>query len=168
MSDERDDATMSTRDQWIGISQKHMVDEYVSVTVIFGLIVAATSVPLIWDDIIPPVLAWPLFAIATATAVTNLVLVPFRVRAMRYMLRADDFVYRKGVIFQRQVATPYGRLQLVDINRGPLSRALGLAELRLVTAAASTGVTIPGIEWEACEALRDTLVSLAETRRAGL
>ena len=168
MSDQLDSQVVIDRDQWIGISPKHIVDEYVSVVVIFGLIVAATALPLIWDDIIPGLLAWPSFTIAVIAAVINLILVPFRVRAMRYMLRVDDFVFRKGVIFQRQVATPYGRLQLVDINRGPLSRALGLAELRLVTAAASTGVTIPGIEMEACEALRDTLVSLAETRRAGL
>ena len=36
-------------------------------------------------------------------------------------------------------------MQLVDINRGPLARAVGLSELKLVTAAAASNVTIPGL-----------------------
>ncbi len=153
---------------WQHISPKQMVDEYVTLGVTFGLIIAATTLPLVWRDIIPGFMAWPLFIVVVVLAVVNFVMVPFRVRAMRYRLRVDDFVFRRGVIFQRQVAVPYGRLQLVDINRGPLARVLGLAELKLVTAAASSGVTIPGIVMADCEQLRDDLVSLAETRRAGL
>jgi uncharacterized protein len=71
-------------------------------------------------------------------------------------------------MFLRFVAVPYGRMQLVDINRGPVDRFLGLSELRFVTAAASTGVTIPGLEAAEADALRDRLVALAESRRAGL
>jgi uncharacterized protein len=56
----------------------------------------------------------------------------------------------------------------VDINRGPVDRFLGLSELRFVTAAASTGVTIPGLDAAEADALRDRLVALAESRRAGL
>ena len=59
-------------------------------------------------------------------------------------------------------------MQLVDITRGPVARALGLADLKFVTAAASTGVAIPGLPEEEAEHLRDRLVALAETRRAGL
>jgi membrane protein YdbS with pleckstrin-like domain len=59
-------------------------------------------------------------------------------------------------------------MQLVDINRGPIARAVGLSELRFVTAAAATGVTIPGLPAAEAESLRDRLVALAETRRAGL
>jgi membrane protein YdbS with pleckstrin-like domain len=71
-------------------------------------------------------------------------------------------------MFQRFVAVPYGRMQLVDINRGPVARLLGLSELRFVTAAAATGVVIPGITSDEAETLRDRLVELAESRRAGL
>ena len=167
-STEPQSAEHRTGSDWQGISPKHMVDEYVTLGVTFGLIVGATVLPLVWTDIFPAWMAWTLFISTLAIALVNLVLVPFRVRAMRYRLRDDDFVFRRGVIFQRQVAVPYGRLQLVDLNRGPLSQALGLAELKLVTAAASSGVTIPGIVMADCEQLRDDLVSLAETRRAGL
>lgn len=153
---------------WQGISPKHMVDEFVSLGFVSALIIGATLLPLVRPDVLPPFVAWVLFGLAVLVAAGNAILVPFRVRAMRYWLRDDDFVFRRGVIFQRQVAVPYGRLQLVDINRGPLSRLLGLAEIRLVTAAASSGVTIPGIVMADSEALRDELVALAESRRAGL
>ena len=61
-----------------------------------------------------------------------------------------------------------GRLQLVHISRGPLTRLLGLCELRVVTAAASSGVTIPGLPIAEAEELRDHLIAVAESRRAGL
>ena len=51
---------------------------------------------------------------------------------------------------------------------GPVARALGLAELKFVTAAAATGVSIPGLVESDADALRDRLVGLAESRRIGL
>jgi membrane protein YdbS with pleckstrin-like domain len=93
---------------------------------------------------------------------------PRRVRAIGYQLRADDFLVRRGIMFQRFAAVPYGRMQLVDINRGPLDRALGLAELKLVTAASASNVAVPGLPMADAEELRDRLVELAESRRAGL
>jgi membrane protein YdbS with pleckstrin-like domain len=158
----------STEVTWRSISPKHMVDEYVTLGFVFTLLAGVTLLPLLSPNVLPSVVTWIALGLVVTIAVVNFILIPFRVRAMRYWLRDDDFVFRRGVIFQRQVAVPYGRLQLVDINRGPLSRLLGLAEIRLVTAAASSGVTIPGIVMADSEALRDELVALAESRRAGL
>jgi membrane protein YdbS with pleckstrin-like domain len=113
---------------------------------------------------------WPWFvggAIVLVTLVT-LAFVPRRIRSIGYLLREDDLLFRRGIMWQRFVAVPYGRMQLVDINRGPLARAFGLAELKFVTASPATGVTIPGLPLEDAEALRDHLVSVAESRRTGL
>lgn len=97
-----------------------------------------------------------------------LAIAPRQARAYGYQLRRDDLVLRRGILWQRMVAVPYGRMQLVDISHGPLDRAFGIAQLKLVTAAASTGVVIPGLTQSAAERLRDTLVEVAETRRTGL
>jgi membrane protein YdbS with pleckstrin-like domain len=111
----------------------------------------------------------PSISIAVAAnGLITLELVPRRVRSIGYQLRDDDLLFRRGIMFLRFVAVPYGRMQLVDINRGPVDRFLGLSELRFVTAAASTGVTIPGLEAADADDLRDRLVALAESRRAGL
>ncbi|UTX54841.1 PH domain-containing protein [Leucobacter aridicollis] len=91
-----------------------------------------------------------------------------RVKAIGYILREDDLLFRRGIMFERVVAVPYGRLQLVDITRGPLLRALGLSTLKFVTASAATGVQLPGLTASDAEQLRDRLVELAESRRSGL
>jgi membrane protein YdbS with pleckstrin-like domain len=93
---------------------------------------------------------------------------PRRVRAIGYQLRQDDLLFRRGIMFTRFVSVPYGRMQLVDVTRGPIARWLGLADLKFVTAAASSGVLIPGLAEADAESLRDRLVELAESRRAGL
>jgi membrane protein YdbS with pleckstrin-like domain len=113
---------------------------------------------------------WALWiAIAVGVvAVVSIAFEPRRVRSIGYRLREDDLVFRRGIMFHRQVAVPYGRMQLIDITRGPVARALGLADLKFVTAAAATAVTVPGLPTEEADRLRDELVALAETRRAGL
>jgi membrane protein YdbS with pleckstrin-like domain len=106
--------------------------------------------------------------IAIVILVWLLAILPRQVRAIGYQLRDDDLVFRRGILWQRFVAVPYGRMQLVDISHGPLDRGFGIAQLKFVTAAATTGVTIPGLSQEAAEALRDHLVAVAESRRTGL
>lgn len=109
----------------------------------------------------------PVGALALFTVVSMLI-VPRQARAIGYMLRPDDIVFRRGILWQRMIAVPYGRMQLVDITRGPVERMIGLASLKMVTAAATTGVEIPGLTVQAAEALRDRLIEVAETRRTGL
>ena len=149
---------------WHRVSPKYIVVDMIG-TLTFGAVTTAVSfVPfwLGWSE------GWILGTAVAALFVLTLALTPRRVRAIGYLLRDDDLLFRRGVLFQRFVAVPYGRMQLVDISRGPITRAFGLAELKFVTAAASSGVLIPGIPLAEAEELRDHLVAVAETRRAGL
>jgi membrane protein YdbS with pleckstrin-like domain len=149
---------------WRRVSPKLIVSELVGLVVFWGLAIGATLLLqwFGWDW------AWWATAAAGAGALLSIALTPRRVRAYGYQLREDDLVFRRGIMHLRVVAVPYGRMQLVDINRGPLARALGLSELKFVTAAASTGITIPGLLEKDAEELRDHLVAVAESRRAGL
>nr|WP_022883351.1 PH domain-containing protein [Glaciibacter superstes] len=151
--------------EWKRVSPKYLVVEIVG-TIIFTLVVAAITCVmwLVWDQLWA---AWVGGAIVLICLVT-VVLEPRRVRSIGYQLRADDLLFRRGIMFQRFVSVPYGRMQLVDITRGPVARWLGLADLKFVTAAASTGVSIPGLPESEADGLRDRLVELAESRRAGL
>jgi membrane protein YdbS with pleckstrin-like domain len=150
---------------WRRVSPRYIVVDMVG-GVVFGLIVVGAASAVAWFT----ALQWIWF-VAAGLAVIFIVAVAFtprRVRAIGYQLRDDDVLFRRGILYQRFVAVPYGRMQLVDINRGPLARALGLSELKFVTAAAATGVVIPGLAEADAEELRDQLVALAESRRAGL
>ena len=106
--------------------------------------------------------------IISVILIWTIAILPRQVRAIGYQLRQDDLVFRRGILWQRMVAVPYGRMQLVDITHGPLDRGFGIAQLKFVTAAASTGVTIPGLKQSTAETLRDHLVAVAESRRTGL
>ena len=106
--------------------------------------------------------------IVSGILIWTMAILPRQVRAIGYQLRKDDLVFRRGILWQRMVAVPYGRMQLVDITHGPLDRGFGIAQLKFVTAAATTGVTIPGLEQTTAETLRDHLVAVAESRRTGL
>jgi membrane protein YdbS with pleckstrin-like domain len=115
-----------------------------------------------------PTLGWLVIAVDVVVAVLRLVIAPRRVRSIGYVLREDDLVFRRGILLSRLVAVPYGRMQLVDVNRGPVARLLGLAELRLVTAAATSNITIPGLPEPVAAEVRDLLIDRAEERRVGL
>jgi membrane protein YdbS with pleckstrin-like domain len=150
---------------WRRVSRKYIVVDVVGYTISGAIATAISFVPWLafrWGW------AWVLPVVVGVVALVVICLTPRRVRAIGYQLREDDLVFRRGLAWQRFVAVPYGRMQLVDINRGPLARALGLSELRFVTAAASATVVIPGITAQEAEELRDQLVGLAESRRAGL
>lgn len=91
-----------------------------------------------------------------------------QVRAIGYAERDDDLLVVSGILFRRLVLVPYGRMQLVDVRRGPLERYLGLATVQLHTAAATTDATIPGLPPDVAGRLRDQLAALGEERSAGL
>ena len=151
--------------EWRRVSPKYIVVDLVGTLIMAVIAVGAASIAPAVSGVL-----W-LWAIPGSLAVVFLVtlaVTPRRVRAIGYQLREDDLLFRRGILFQRFVSVPYGRMQLVDVNRGPLARAVGLSELKFVTAAAATGVTVPGLPEAEAEELRDRLVGLAESRRAGL
>jgi uncharacterized protein len=150
---------------WQRVSARYVWVDLVGQIVGWAVIAAASSVPW-WISREPWLLVFP--AVSVVVLVLVAAFTPRRVRSIGYRLRDDDLLFRRGLMFQRFVAVPYGRMQLVDINRGPLDRALGLAGLKLVTAAAASNVTVPGLPMADAEQLRDRIVDLAETRRAGL
>ncbi|HEY1920274.1 MAG TPA: PH domain-containing protein [Streptosporangiaceae bacterium] len=91
-----------------------------------------------------------------------------RVAAWGYAERDDDLMVRRGVLIRRQSVIPYGRMQFIDVTAGPVERTLGLATLRMHTAAAASDARIPGLDRAQAAKLRDQLASLGEAQAAGL
>lgn len=150
---------------WHQISPRYVVSQILQNLILIAVVVIAA---LVLTFVLHQ--GWALIPAAAIVLITllTLIILPRQARAIGYMLRADDIVFRKGILWQRMIAVPYGRMQLVDITQGPLDRAFGVSQLKMVTAAATTGVQIPGLTQAAAEALRDTLIHVAETRRTGL
>jgi membrane protein YdbS with pleckstrin-like domain len=80
-----------------------------------------------------------------------------------YQLAEDALELRHGVLQRVHSAIPYWRVQYIDVQQGPIERAIGLARLVVHTAAASTDAEIPGIDADRAEALRRLLLTRAGT-----
>lgn len=84
-----------------------------------------------------------------------------RYRAWGFRVREDDLYVRHGVLWRVVSVVPHRRIQHVDTRNGPLERALGLAQVVVYTAGArGADVTVPGLERERAESLRDRLAAL--------
>lgn len=154
--------------EWQRVSSKYAVaDLMINVVTSFIPLLVIVVVAFANDGEVPLLVTLGLWAVVALFLINSLFAFR-RVKAIGYILREDDLLFRRGIMFERIVAVPYGRLQLVDINRGPLLRALGLSTLKFVTASAATGVQLPGLTQADAEALRDRLIELAESRRSGL
>ncbi|QKJ21032.1 PH domain-containing protein [Microbacterium hominis] len=150
---------------WHQISPKYVTVQLISTGSFLALVIAATLALTLW---LHQTWAWIPGGILTVIMVWTLAILPRQARSIGYQLRSDDLVFRRGILWQRMVAVPYGRMQLVDITHGPLDRGFGIAQLKFVTAAAATGVVIPGLSQQNAETLRDHLIAVAESRRTGL
>jgi len=109
--------------------------------------------------------------VAAAVLLSGLVAERFlarRVASWGYAERKDDLMVRRGVLIRRLSVIPYGRMQFIDVTAGPLERTLGLATVRMHTAAAASDARIPGLESGAAAMLRDQLAGLGEAHAAGL
>lgn len=150
---------------WMSVSPRLAGARRVVTTAFLLLLAAAFTVPAAvlrewWLFVVPALLlvltAWQWAVIGR------------QVRAWGYAEREDDLLVRSGVMWRRIVVVPYGRMQYVDVQAGPLDRAFGIARLQLHTASASTDASIPGLPPAEAARLRDRLASRGQARLAGL
>ena len=111
---------------------------------------------------------WAIPGIVVLIGVWAAFLVPRQVRAIGYAEREDDLLIRKGLLFRTLVVVPYGRMQFVDVQAGPLDRWRDIAKVQLHTASPASDAVIPGLAPQEAERLRDRLASRGEARLAGL
>jgi membrane protein YdbS with pleckstrin-like domain len=86
------------------------------------------------------------------------------VRTFRYAERDDDLLISKGLFLRKLVCIPYGRMQVVKVDSGPLDRRFQLAGVALVTAASDSDAGIPGLDAAVAAALRDRLIAAGEAK----
>jgi membrane protein YdbS with pleckstrin-like domain len=126
------------------------------------LVVVAVVLGLAWGW-------WLLGAgLVVVAAVTGWVLVGRNARWWGYAERDEDLYVKHGALFRRLVVVPYGRMQYVDVQSGPLERAFRVATVHLHTASPHTSARIPGLPAAEAARLRDRLTSLGESQAAGL
>lgn len=91
-----------------------------------------------------------------------------QVTAHAWMERDEDMVVKRGRLFRTVTVVPYGRMQYVEVESGPLARAFGIARVQLHTASPGTDASISGVPEAEAARLRDRLTSRGEAKLAGL
>ena len=95
-------------------------------------------------------------------------LIPFQVRNLAWLETDNELILSQGKMWHTLTVIPYGRIQFVDVNTGPVMRALGLKKLVVNTASVSSATTLPGLLAADADALRDRLVVKAREQMSGL
>ena len=103
---------------------------------------------------------WPFGIIAAAGLALGvaavLVLPKRRYRAWAWRMDEDEIRIASGVLVSSDTIVPFGRVQHIDVLRGPLQRGYKLASLVLHTAGTrSAAVMLPGLDAEEAERMRD-------------
>jgi membrane protein YdbS with pleckstrin-like domain len=116
-----------------------------------------------------PVPGWLVPAVVVAgLAVWGWWVVGRNARWWGYAERDEDLYIKHGALFRTLVVVPYGRMQYVDVQSGPLEQAFKVASVHLHTASPGTSARIQGLPAEEAARLRDRLTSLGESQAAGL
>ena len=149
---------------WRGVSPRLVAARTVVASAVFGIALLACALGglLVWSQL------WWMGAAVIAGYVWTLWLIRRQVSAISWAEQDEELVIRKGRMWRSLVSVPYGRLQLADMQSGPVARHFGLASVQLHTAAPRSGGSIPGLPLAEAEALRARLTERGESQRAGL
>jgi membrane protein YdbS with pleckstrin-like domain len=81
-----------------------------------------------------------------------------RYHARGYHMAGDRLRVVRGLLFRADTTVPFGRVQHIDVSRGPLERYYGLATLVLHTAGThNASILLPGLGEDDALAMRETV-----------
>lgn len=138
-----------------------------------GLIAVICLLPLLallivsialWD------LLWVTIVVAVALVI-GLFIMFVQVRAVFYTgyhETDEELLVCRGILFRKLDVVPYGRMQEVTVEDGPLMRHYGLAKITMETASSTTDTSIPGVRRDEADRLRRRLTELGSTKMEGL
>ncbi|WP_028821823.1 PH domain-containing protein [Propionimicrobium lymphophilum] len=166
MSDKTDDLFAPPGENWIALDARYLTKRRIDVL---------TQWPLLLVPIVVVCFIFTPTWLAAAVLLAALIFLGYRVwrqkalyQAWGYAERDSDLYIKHGIFWRNLSIVPYGRMQAIEITAGPISRWLGLANVELVTAATVSGGTIPGVNKEEAQRLRERLLAKGELQAAGL
>ncbi len=81
-----------------------------------------------------------------------------RYQARGYAMGADRLRVARGLLFRSDTVVPFGRVQHIDVEQGPLERLYGLGTLVLHTAGNhNSSVSLPGLAHGDALAMREAI-----------
>ncbi len=83
-----------------------------------------------------------------------------RFYARGYAMSTDRLRVVRGLLFRHDTVVPFGRVQHIDVNQGPIDRFFGIATLTLHTAGShNASVNLPGLGEQLARDMREEIRS---------
>lgn len=108
--------------------------------------------------------AWPLpygviVAVVVFVALVLIIRLPGRRwHARGYNMSVDRLRVVRGILWRSDTIVPFGRVQHIDVDQGPIERALGIATLTLHTAGNhNASVPLPGLRHDIATEMREDI-----------
>lgn len=81
-----------------------------------------------------------------------------RFAARGYQMSADRLRVVRGILWRSDTVVPFGRVQHIDVDQGPIERALDIATMTLHTAGShNASVKLPGLRHETARTMREDI-----------
>ena len=122
----------------------------VAVALLVGATIAEIAIPG-WTGVV-----WAPAALVVAYLVLYLPMRRFATRG--YSLAEERLRVVRGVLFRSDTVVPFGRVQHIAVDQGPLERGFGLATLTVHTAGShNSSVSLPGLAHQDALAMREAI-----------
>jgi len=81
-----------------------------------------------------------------------------RWQARGYNMSADRLRVVRGILWRSDTVVPFGRVQHIDVDQGPIERALDIATMTLHTAGShNASVKLPGLKHDRAREMREEI-----------
>lgn len=151
---------------WQRLSPNYLTQKLILIPIGWGALFALLAVPTFFWGF--DWMKWALVALAAVVIAWRMIRAPRVFRRWGYAERDEDVYLTHGLWRRNLQCVPYGRMQLVQVEAGPMDRLFGLATVQMITASTSGTVAIPGLPAADAAALRDRLIARGEQQQAGI
>lgn len=165
-NDHLDDLFAPPGTPWQRLSPRYLRMKLLLIPVTWAALFGAVAAALFF--LAPRWTLWPLLGIAALWIAWRMWRAPRVFRRWGYAERDTDVYLTHGLFSRTLQCVPYGRMQLVEVQSGPIDRLYGLASVQMVTSSTTGTVTIPGLSAADAAALRDRLIARGEQQQAGI
>lgn len=152
--------------EWRALSPNYLKLKMLMIFITWPILIALAVVPLaLW---VPGPAWWIALGALLVIWLWRILRQPRAARRWGYAETDTDVYITHGLAWRTLTGVPYGRMQLVNVQSGPIERSFDLASVELVTSSTSGTITIPGLSREDAAALRDRLMERGELLQAGI
>jgi membrane protein YdbS with pleckstrin-like domain len=123
-----------------------------------------TSIPFLIAGLIGEVAAflpWPGLILGPIAVIAMLLILRLPMRrytAKGYNMSTDRLRVVRGIWWRSDTVVPFGRVQHIDVEQGPIERSFGIATMTLHTAGShNASVHLPGLEESLARAMREEI-----------